>query len=96
MPGVWPAAKSEALMIVGSSLAQKKQYDDARNQLKKCIALEGGEAWHKCDAQMTIAKTYLEEGKKQEAKNEFETLLKMNGLNDTLRKQAESQLQNLK
>lgn len=96
MPGVWPAALSEARMIVGAGLVEEKKFDEARQILEKCIAAEDGIAWQKCEAQMSIAKSFVGENRQPEAKAALAKLLGMESVNDDLKKQAEELLKSLK
>lgn len=93
---LWPYAKSETWMVAGSGLVEKKKYAEARVVLLKCIGFKEGEAWHKTDAQFTLARSYFEEGQMPKAKEEFDKFLAMNSNNGGQKQKAAEYLQKIK
>lgn len=96
MEGSWPAARSEAALIVGQGLVEERQLASGREVLQRCVDNPQGERWHKWESLASIASSWIAEGNRREAARVWERLLTEHGLDDDRRRRAMEALDSLR
>ena len=92
MPGMWPVARSEAWMVAGTGLPERGRVEERRSMLRSCVEFHGGEPWHVRECLLALGRSYLPEGRTDDARRDFRALRGRSDLSTEQREEVESAL----